>query len=182
MKKSLFRITVLAAWAIHSGTALSERADRDKPVNLEADRVTVDDAKKVHIFEGNVILTQGTLTLNTERMVVTQDAAGFQRGVATGGRGGLARFRQKREASHEYVEGEAERIEYDSKAEKAEFFTRGWVRSGKDEVRGDYIQYDGMTERYFAAASPQAASSKSAPPTSGGRVRATIQPKTGDSK
>ena len=44
-----------------AATAGAEKADRDKPVNLEADRVTVDDAKQLATFEGNVVLTQGTL-------------------------------------------------------------------------------------------------------------------------
>src|ERR1700680_4935710 len=92
--------------------AHAERADRDKPVNLEADRVTVDDAKQVATFEGNVVLTQGTLTIRGDRMVVQQDADGFKHGVAYGN---LASFRQKREGYDEYIEGYAERIEYDSK-------------------------------------------------------------------
>ena len=91
--------------------ALAEKADRDQPVNIEADRLTVDDRNKVHIFEGNVILTQGTLTIRGDKLVVTQDAAGFQNGVATAAGKGLATFRQRRDGSAEYVEGEAERID-----------------------------------------------------------------------
>lgn len=160
-------ITTLAC-----GNAWAERADRDKPVHLEAARVTVDDVKRTHIFEGNVVLSQGTLVIRTAKLVVTQDAEGFQKGVATGGEGGLARFRQKREAKDEYVDGEAERIEYDSRGEKAEFFTRAFVRSGADEVRGHYISYDGRTEQYLVTATPGAS-----PGSKEGRVTAIIQPK-----
>ena len=92
--------------------AHAEKADREKPMNLEADRMSMDDVKKVQIFEGNVVLTQGTLQIRTDKIVVTQDADGFQKGMATGGPGGLARFRQKRDASEDYIEGEAERIEH----------------------------------------------------------------------
>ncbi len=155
-----------------SGSACAERADRDKPVHLEAARVTVDDVKRTHVFEGNVVLTQGTLVIRTARLVVTQDAEGFQKGVATGGEGGLARFRQKREGRDEYIEGEAERIEYDARSEKAEFFTRAFVKSGADEVRGHYISYDGRTEQYLVTATPGAG-----PGSKDGRVTAIIQPK-----
>lgn len=155
-----------------SSPALAERADRDKPVHLEAARVTVDDIKRVHVFEGNVILTQGTLSIRTAKLVVTQDAEGFQKGVATGGEGGLARFRQKREGRDEYVDGEGERIEYDSRSEKAEFFTRAYVKSGMDEVRGHYIFYDGKTEQYLVTSTPGAS-----PGGKEGRVTAVIQPK-----
>lgn len=152
--------------------ACAERADRDKPVHLEAARVTVDEIKRTHVFEGDVVLAQGTLTIRTAKLVVTQDANGFQKGVATGGEGGLARLRQKREGKNEYIEGEAERIEYDSRSEKAEFFTRASVKSGADEVHGHYISYDGHTEQYLVTAAPGAV-----PGSKAGRVTAIIQPK-----
>jgi lipopolysaccharide export system protein LptA len=151
--------------------ALAERADRDKPVTLEADRITVDDAKQVQVFEGSVVLVQGTLVIRTAKLVVTQDAEGFQKGVAFGGADGLAHFRQKREGKDEYVDGEAERIEYDGQAEKVELFVRAHVISGRDEVRGPYISYDSKTENYLVTGTPGAAGGKSQ------RVRAVIQPK-----
>jgi len=170
----LFLATLFATLAC--GNVNAERADRDKPVHLEAARVTVDDVKRVHIFEGNVVLSQGTLVIRTAKLVVTQDAEGFQKGVATGGEGGLARFRQKREGKDEYIDGEAERIEYDSRGEKAEFFNRAFVKSGADEVRGHYISYDGRTEQYLVTATPGAS-----PGSKEGRVTAIIQPKSAKS-
>jgi lipopolysaccharide export system protein LptA len=165
-------LVLIACASLGSGPALAERADREKPVHLEASRVTVDDVKRVHVFEGNVVLTQGSLVIRTAKLVVTQDAEGFQKGVATGGANGLARFRQKREGKDEYVDGEAERIEYDSRAEKAEFFTRAYIKSGVDEVRGHYISYDGKTEQYLVTAVPGASQASEQ-----GRVTAIIQPK-----
>ena len=161
--------------------SLAERADRDKPVNLEADRITVAEAKQVHVFEGRVQPIQGTLIIRTEKLVVTQDAEGFQRGVAYSGEGGLAHFRQKREGKDEYVEGEAERLEYDGKKEVAQFFTRAHVKSGLDEVRGQYISYDGKSENYVVTNGP---GGTVVAPVDGrdARVRAVIQPKNKDGK
>lgn len=161
--------------ALSCPVVLAQNSDRDKPVNIEADRVTVDDRNKVHIFEGAVVLTQGSLTIKGDKLVVTQGADGFQTGVATAEGGRLASFRQKREVSGEYVDGEAERIEYDSRAEKAKLFNRAYVRSSGDEVRGQYIEYDAVSENYLVTNAPGSA------PAAGGRVRATIQPK-GDNK
>lgn len=155
--------------------AAAERADRNQPVNIEANRVSVDDRNKVHIFEGNVVLTQGTLVIKGEKLVVTQGADGFQSGVATGGARGLASFRQKREGRDIYVEGEAERIEYDSRSERARLFNRAHVSSGGDEVRGHYIEYDALSENYLVTNEP----GKTTDTASGdGRVRAVIQPKS----
>ncbi len=166
-------LAALLASSMSAGTAHAERTDRNKPVNLEADRVTVDDIKRVHVFEGNVVLSQGTLSIRSAKLVVTQDAEGFQKGVASGGGDGLARFRQKREGKDEYVDGEGERIEYDSRTERSEFFNRAHVKSGIDEVRGNYILFDGITEQYLVTAVPGAK-----PGAPGGRVTAIIQPKS----
>lgn len=176
MKPLTGPLLALAALLGMSLPALAERADRDKPVNLEADRIIIDDAKKVNVFEGNVQLVQGTLTIRSEKLLVSQDAEGFQNGVASGGPGGLARFRQKREGKDEYVDGEAERIVHDGKTEKTEFFQRARVKSGLDEVRGQYISYDGKNENYLVSSGP--AGTIAAPmPGKDNRVRAVIQPK-----
>lgn len=156
--------------------ALAEKADREKPITLEANRISVDDVKKVQVYEGNVVLTQGTLSIRTDRLIVTQDADGFQKGVAHGGQGGVARFRQKREGKDEFIEGEGERIEHDARTETTEFFVRAWVRSGLDEVKGNFISYDGANEKYLVT-SGVSADGKGPAKVEGGRVRAIIQPK-----
>src|SRR5688572_18864106 len=112
--------------------AWAERADRDKPVNLEADRVDLDDARKEAVFEGNVTLTQGTLMIKGDKIIVKQDADGFQYGIAYGK---PAHFRQKREGFDEYIEGFAERLEYDGKADKVQMFTNARIQRSGDEVR-----------------------------------------------
>lgn len=159
-----------------SNSAHAEKADRKKPVNIEADRVTVDDRNKVHVFEGRATLTQGTLVIRANKIVVTQDAEGFQKGVATGGADGLARIRQKREAREDYMEGEAERIEHDGKTERTQFFVRAYVKSGQDEARGQFIAYDGLSESYVVTSGPEGSVAKSAPGKDN-RVRVVIQPK-----
>jgi lipopolysaccharide export system protein LptA len=165
----------LACWllvALAAGAA-AEKADRDKPVNLEADRVTIDDSKKIALFEGNVVLTQGTLQIRGDRMEVRQDKDGFRQGITWGK---PAHFRQKRDGFDEYIEGWAERIEYDGRAESVQMFDRAQLKRGQDEVRGNYISYDARSEFFQVTG----ASSPAAAAESGGRVRAVIQPKAKD--
>jgi lipopolysaccharide export system protein LptA len=166
---------VAALAVLLSFPAFAEKGDREKPINLEADRVSMDDINKVQIFEGNVVMTQGTIVLRTSKLVVTQDADGFQKGVATGGQNGLAYFRQKRDGKDEYIEGEAERIVHDARSEKTEFFVRAWVKSGQDEVKGAYISYEAPTEKYLVTNTNGGTKSATGEPQA--RVRAIIQPK-----
>ena len=162
---------VLESFAV---PALAEKADRDKPVNLEADRVTIDDAKQTALFEGNVVLTQGTLQIRGDRMEVRQDKEGFKYGATWGN---PAHFRQKREGYDEYIEGWAERIEYDGHAETMQMFNRAQLRRGQDEVRGNYISYDAKSEFFQVVGGGAKAA---APNNPEGRVRAVIQPKSKD--
>ena len=156
--------------------AQAEKADRSKPIHLEADRVTVDDAKQLATFTGNVVLTQGTMVMRGDRMEVRQDKEGFRQGVMWGN---LAYFRQKREGVDELIEGWAERVEYDGRNDKVQMFNRAMLKRGQDEVRGNYISYDANTE-FFQV---NGGGSKSVASKSGDeRVRVILQPKPKDAK
>jgi lipopolysaccharide export system protein LptA len=158
-------------WAalVLPGAVLAEQGDREKPVNIEADRLTIDDIKKESVFEGNVTVSQGTLMLKADKVVVRQDAAGFNYAWAYGK---PAHFKQKRDGSDEYVEGQGERLEYDGKADKMQVFTNAEIHQGADEVKGDYIAYNAATGFYQVIGGPSVAT----PVNPKGRVRATIQP------
>jgi len=153
--------------ALLTSPAHAEKADRDKPVNLEANMVTLDDIKKVSVYQGNVILSQGTLMLRADHMQVTQNATGLDRISATGR---PVAFRQKVDGRDEFIEGYADRIEYDSVNSQLELIGQARLRRGTDELRGAQISYNANTEFYKVVGQPGAQ-------TPSGRVRAVIRPK-----
>lgn len=158
---------LLPLWA---PVCFAERADRDKPVHLEADQVEVDDVQQISTFVGNVKLTQGTMLIRGDKIIVVQDDEGFKHGTAYGN---TASFRQKREGLDEYVEGYGERIEYDTRAETVDFYVQARLKRDLDEVRGEHITYSAKTE-IFQVDSGGASSGKEPPK----RVRAVLQPKS----
>jgi lipopolysaccharide export system protein LptA len=167
------QILAAALFVVAGVVPFSSRADvsdREKPINLEADRMEIDDAKKVAILTGNVVVSQGTLVIKSDRMVITQGADGFDKGVAYGN---PATFRQKREGFDEYIDGQAQRMEYDGRNEMLELFDRAVVKKGAEEVRGNYISYNSKTEFYQAFGGGKDSDGKEG----GGRVRAVIIPK-----
>lgn len=150
--------------------AFAEAADRDKPIELEADSVIVDDAKKTSTYIGNVILTQGTLVIRADKLIVREDSSGFQHSTSTGN---PTTFKQKREGRNEYMSGSGRRIEYDGRMDKVQLYTNAWVKRGEDIVYGDYISYDANTEYAEVIGGKKSESAGS----SSGRVKAIIQPK-----
>ncbi|NOT68824.1 MAG: lipopolysaccharide transport periplasmic protein LptA [Methylophilaceae bacterium] len=151
--------------------AWAEKADREKPINLEADTVTVNDAKKTSTYSGNVILTQGTLEIHADKLIVREDKEGFQHSTSTGN---PTTFKQKLEGKSEYMTGSSQRIEYDGHMDKVQLYTKAWVKRGEDIIHGDYIMYDANAEYAEVIGGGSQAGS---PATPGGRVRAVIQPK-----
>jgi lipopolysaccharide export system protein LptA len=149
--------------------AVAETADRDKPIELEADTVTVNDAKKTSTYSGMVVLTQGTLVIRADKLVVREDKEGFQHSTSTGS---PTTFKQKREGKNEYMEGSAQRIEYDGRMDKVQLYTKAWVKRGEDIVNGDYISYDANAEYAEVIGG-----TKSEGTPGSGRVKAIIQPK-----
>jgi lipopolysaccharide export system protein LptA len=150
--------------------SFAERADRGKPIHIEADQVLVDDAKQIATFIGNVQMIQGTMVIRGDKIVVVQDKEGFKHGTAYGK---TASFRQKREGLDEYVEGYGERIEYDTRAETVDFYVKARVKRDLDEVRGEHITYSQKTEIFQV-------NSGTSTDTAPKRVRAVLQPKPKD--
>lgn len=148
-------------------TSFAERADREKPINLEADQVTVDDAKKISTFIGHVRLSQGSLLILGDKIVSTQDKDEFMQVTAYGN---PASFRQKREGLDGYVEGYGERIEYDTRIETVQLHGQAHLKRALDEVLGEHITYSSKTEIFQVnGGSPENTQPK--------RVRAVLQPK-----
>lgn len=159
-------------WALvcHVPASHAEHADRNQPVHLEAAQVSIDDANQISTFKGNVLLTQGTMAIRGDKIVVIQDKDGLQHGTATGQ---PASFRQKREGLDEYVEGYGERIEYDSANTTVDLFGQALIKRGHDEVRGEHISYNSRTEVFQAHGTPD----QDTETASKRRVRVIIQPK-----
>ena len=188
MTHRLLPLLVLAALTGLAGMAHAEKADRAKPMNIEADALRHDELKQTSVFSGRVVMTKGTIVLRGARLDVRQDADGYQYGVVTAEAGKRAFFRQKRDtvagAPDEFIEGESEVIEYDGKADNVRFITRAELRRYRgsvlnDQITGAVIVYNNLTDVFTVDGQKAPASSAAAgdAPTSGGRVRAVLAPK-----
>jgi len=164
-----------------ASVAQAEKADRTKPMNIEADSMRYDDLKQTSVFTGNVVVNKGTIIVRGDRIDVRQDPEGYQYGVVTAAPGKLAYYKQKRDAGpDEWIEGEGEVIEYDSRADNVKFIRRAVMRrligaTPNDESSGPLIVYDQSNDTFTVNGS-------SVPPNAGvasqgGRVKAILTPK-----
>jgi len=176
MKNPLFLFFLLAALGISPVSA--ENADRDKPMNAEADALRYDDLNQTSVFTGNVVITKGTTIIRGGRVDVKQDPEGYQQAIVVAAPGKLAYYRKKREGLDEFIEGEGERIEYDSRQDVVRFIRSAVLRryTGAvlaDETTGSQINYDNKTDVFTVDGGAQ---NRSATNPSG-RVRALLSPR-----
>ena len=162
----LFALLILC-WGCTS-LVHAEREDKNRPMNIEADELVHDDLKQITVFKGHVVITKGTIVLKGERIELREDPQGFQYGLITPEPGARAFYRQKREGLNEFMEGEAERIEYDGRLDRVTLSQRAVLRRYRgstlnDEMSGQVITYDHLKEtfRIDGKSSPQGASSTS---------------------
>jgi lipopolysaccharide export system protein LptA len=171
----------VVALACAGPAAHAEKADRTKPMSVTSggDHPDVVDLKKHSaVFTGNVVITQGTLEIHADRVEVSQDPDGNQLGYAFGSSARPATFRQKRDGADEYSEGDAQKIEYDSAANRVRFVGAAHLRMLKgvavtDQANAALITYDTASETIKLGSgepgSPTAAS--------GGRTTVIFTPK-----
>ena len=164
-----------------AGLAHAEKADRKKPMNIEADALRHEDQKQTSVFTGRVVVTKGSIVIRGARVEVRQDAEGNQYGLVTAEPGKLAFYRQKRDGVDEFIEGESEVIEYDGRADTVKFLRRAQLRRYRgatlnDEITGSTILFDNTTEVF----SVDGGTAQGTPGAPAPRVRAMLMPKPED--
>jgi len=179
--RSVKRMTTLAliACVMLAPHALAEKADRTKPIEINAASGTTDLANNIQTLEGNVVLVQGTMRITADRMRLKRDAQEHISAELFANAGGQISFREKREGFSDFMEGTADRAEFDDKANTIKLFSRAKLKNGSDELTGEYIYYNSVTETLQALGRIPDASGDPKPgaPTGENRVRIVIQPR-----
>ena len=176
-------LPLLLASLLLAGATLplhAEKSDRFKPLNVEADLPgKIDLLNQFVVFNGNVVVTKGSMVIRAARIEVRELPDGYHSAVAFGSPGQHATFRQKRDAPDEFIAGDAERLEYDGKSDVIRFVNNASVKRLRgseisDEISGNLVTYDSGTEVFNVSggATPSATNP-------GGRVRAVLTPKEG---
>ncbi|MDR3425941.1 MULTISPECIES: lipopolysaccharide transport periplasmic protein LptA [Silvimonas] len=152
--------------ALGATAALASTADREKPMKIEADSATYDQKANTGVYTGNVVVTQGTMTLRSDKLVIHQDADGMQ---YSQGDGKPVKFRQQADDG-EWVDAESLHYDYNQKTGMLVLTNSAWVRKNQNEVFGDIITYNLNNDQYTANSTKSGA----------GRVNVTIVPKKKD--
>lgn len=155
----------------------AEKADRDQPLQIEANSMRHNETRLLTEFKGKVLATKGTLILRADRMEVQQDSQGRQVATLWAAPSERVFFRQKREGINEFTEGEAEQLTYDNQADVITLKQRAEVRILRgadvaDRLTGHTIVFNNTSEVMSVDGQPQGNSGQNEQ-----RVRATLSPR-----
>lgn len=165
-----------AVFFFFTSIAYADRGDREKPLMFEADRsynVAEKDSADSRVLEGNVVITQGTMRIAANKLILRQDKEGMRFGE---GFGSPVFFTQKQEGRSDFFEAYGERVEFDERTDSVKLFSKAKLKIGKDELTAEYIAYNTATEKYVVAG----AAPGSSLPQATGRVTGVLYPGTKD--
>ena len=166
---------IVAGAGVLAPPVFAEKADREKPISFTSDGGEVNYEKRTGVLRGNVVITQGTLTIKADRIDFKQNADNSLSATAFGKP--LA-FRQKRDGSEGWYEGWALKADYNGQTEQLELFDNAILKRGADEIRSNYISYNAATELFKAEGRASTNPALSGDAASDDRVRGTFQPKS----
>ena len=171
------KILIFVLLGLAALNASAEKADASKQATIDYDDAVANQVNQTITLTGNVIVTKGTLLLKADKAVYkdTDDGINVMLNAAPGK---LATFRQKRDGGPDlWIEGEAQRIEYDERTSLVKLFGSAKIRQLEgtrmtDETQSEFISYDNLREVFVSRNDPGGASKPG-----GARGRMIIAPR-----
>jgi lipopolysaccharide export system protein LptA len=127
-------------------------SDKDQPMHLEADSVSIDDASGVSLYEGNVVITQGSLQLWADQLWIHRKDGKTQKIVSEGN---PTHFRQLMDNSGEEMKGHAQRAEFYLDRDQLLLLDNAVLEQGSDQFRSDRILYNRASAQVKAGTSAE---------------------------
>lgn len=173
---------VAAVLALAGPRAEALSTDREQPILIEANAAEADNRRRVTIYRGDVVITQGTLRITGDTVwIYYDDSNNIEKLVSVGT---PASFRQLPDDKQDYQNAKAARMEYYTDEDTIVMIGDARYGEGSNRIAAERIVYDSRHGRMKAEAQPAApeAGSGEAAASEGGRVRIKIVPKKKNEK
>ena len=136
-KSILFILCLCLLFITSKSWALS--SDKSKPVEVEADNFHLDDAKKVTIYTGDVIITQGSMVLEADKVTIYGKRGKTDKIIALGN---PVKFKQQPDGNQKLIRGQAQRFEFLVPKDRLILLNKATLWQGQNTFKSDRIVYD----------------------------------------
>jgi len=160
----------------HPLSSIALEEDRSQPIEVSANQATLDDKQSLAVYEGNVILTQGSLTIKADKLTIKATKNGqVDEVIATGN---PAEFTQTPEPNKDPIIAKAEHITYSVAQEKIVLTRSASVVQNKNLFQGNVITYD-IKQQKLSASGPSGTQAEGQPIS---RVKMILPPPSAPSE
>lgn len=134
-KPSLIAI-IFALIAHWPGITAALSTDREQPIHIEADKLDIDESRQISIYQGNVEMQQGSLNINSDRVVFYFDENNeILRLEITGNPARLKQLNDKGDT----VNGRALFMKYLQNESLLELHDEAFLQIAEDSIESDKI-------------------------------------------
>jgi len=154
-------LVLLTISATQTAPLMAAQADRDKPIEVTADKKVTDYKQGTSVYTGHVVINQGSLHATGDRATLYIKNGSLVRAVLIGK---PATF-QERDDKGKLVKGRADQANYLATKQKVILSGNAFVSRGGDELDSPQITYDMKGEVVTAGGQ-----------SGGNRVHMVIQP------
>jgi len=138
-------LTVLFFIAVN---AFALSTDSEQPLQLSADSANIQDKKGISTYRGNVILVQGSIQLNADKLVLYHTAErDLEKMIATGS---PVRFKQRPDGQSRDINASAMKMTYDVSTQTIDMQQQAVLWQENDAFRGESIRYDLQNDAVIA--------------------------------
>lgn len=113
--------------------------DREKPVHISADKVTINEKTGISNYIGNVKISQGSMILTGEKVIVYQPDGKLDNIIVTGS---PAQFKQLSDINNQEITATAKELKYQTIDEKLILTGEASLKQGQNSFTGHKIEYD----------------------------------------
>lgn len=131
---------LIVSFVLLAGTpALALKSDSDQPVNINSLKQSLDMQSNVSTFTDEVVITQGTIEIKADKVVVTRPG-GDQNKTYIEAFGNPVTFYQMQD-NGKPVKGRAQKVRYDVVSQLVTLTGNAYLEQLDSNVRGDRITY-----------------------------------------
>jgi len=156
--------TLMVLALLLPGFAAALTSDREKPIQIEADSMAIDESKGVSIYQGRVSYVQGTVKMTADKVTIYSVDGEFHRFEAEGKR---VNYRQLLDDDKGELQAKAQVINYHAQQGHILLQGNAHIMRGEDEFSGNHIEYDANADVVNARKAANG----------GERVQVVIQPR-----
>lgn len=140
--KKLFSYCCAVLLGFYGAIALALETDKDQPINIDSNTATYDDTTGTSIYTGSVVSIQGSMRVDSDKLVVYFKDGEAEKLVFTGNR---AKFKQTPKEGEKDITGEALTGEYYPKKNLLVLIEEATVWQGTGTYTSRRIEYDSKT-------------------------------------